>query len=82
MHTEAVKLSADQIADKTRDWPEDAISDLIHRIWSAKYGDCDPAVERAWHEGIQRRTVELESSQVQRIPLEEALARARTLIGR
>ena len=65
MHTGAMKLSADQIVDETRDWPEAAIADLIDRIWSAKYGDADPAIERAWHEEIQRRTAELESGQVQ-----------------
>jgi hypothetical protein len=29
MHTEAMKLSADQIVCETRDWPEDAIADLM-----------------------------------------------------
>ena len=82
MQTGSMKLSTDQIVDETRDWPEDAIADLIDRIWSAKYGDADPAVECAWHEEIQRRTAELESGQVEGIPLEEALAKARTIIGR
>ena len=77
-----MKLSADQIVIEARTWSEDAIADLIDRIWSAKYGDADPAVERAWHEENQRRTAELESGQVQGIPLEESLERARALIRR
>ena len=68
--------------DETRDWPEDTIADLIDPIWTAKYGDADPAVERAWREEIRRRAAELEGGQVQGIPLEEALARARAIIGR
>ena len=82
MHTEAMRLSADQIVDETRDWPGDAIVDLIDRVWSANYGDADPAIERAWHEEIQHRTAELESGQVRGIPLEEVLARARAVIRR
>ena len=77
-----MELSADQIVEETRDWPEDAIADLIDRIWRAKYGDADPAVERAWHDEIQRRVAEMESGKVQGIPLEETLARARIISGR
>jgi putative addiction module component (TIGR02574 family) len=77
-----MELSADRIVEETRDWPEDAIADLIDRIWRAKYGDADPAVERAWHDEIQRRVAELENGKVQGVPLEETLARARTISGR
>jgi putative addiction module component (TIGR02574 family) len=47
----------------------------------AKYGDADPAVERAWHDEIQRRVADMESGNVQGIPLEETLARARNISG-
>ena len=80
IHTQAMKLSVGQIVEETRHWPEDAIADLLDRISSATYGDADPAVERAWCKETQRRPAELEGGQVQ--GLEEALARARALIGR
>jgi hypothetical protein len=79
VQTYTMELSADQIVDETRDWPEDAIADLIDRIWRAKYGDAEPAVKRAWHDEIQRRVAEMENGTVQGIPLEDTLARARTI---
>ena len=81
MQTYAMQLSADQIVEETREWPDDAVADLVDRIMRAKYGDADPAVERAWHDEIHRRVADMESGKVQGIPLEETLARARTISG-
>jgi len=41
----------------------------------------DSAVERAWHDEIQRRVADMESGKVQGLPLEETLAKARTISG-
>jgi putative addiction module component (TIGR02574 family) len=76
-----MKLSADEIVEATHDWSDETIADLVDRIWCAKYSDTDPAIERAWHDEIQRRAAEMESGTVQGIPLEETLARLRTIRG-
>jgi putative addiction module component (TIGR02574 family) len=81
MQTLQMQLSVDQIVEETRDWPEDAVADLVDRILRAKYGEVDPSVDQAWHEEIRRRIADMESGNVQGIPLEETLAKARNIIG-
>jgi len=81
MQTPQMQLSADQIVEETSDWPEDAVADLVDRILRAKYGEADPSIDDAWREEIRRRIANLESGKAQRIPLEDALANARKLIG-
>ena len=76
-----MQLSADQIVEETRKWPDDAVADLVDRIMRAKYGDPDPAIERAWRDEVQRRVADMEGGKVLGIPLEETLARARTISG-
>jgi putative addiction module component (TIGR02574 family) len=76
-----MQLSADQIVEETREWPDDAVADLVDRIMRAKYGDADPVIERAWRDEIQRRVADMEGGKVQGIPLEETLAKARTISG-
>jgi hypothetical protein len=56
MQTHGMQLSADQIVEETRDWPEDAVADLIDRIWRANGGEVDPLVDRL---GRMRRGAEL-----------------------
>ena len=81
MQTRAMQLSADQIIEETSNWPEDAVADLVDRIFRAKYGDLDPSVDKAWYEEIGRRIADMESGKVQGIPLEETLAKARNITG-
>jgi putative addiction module component (TIGR02574 family) len=64
----------------TSDRPEDAVADLVDRIFR-KYGEVDPLVDKAWHQEIGRRIADLESGKVQGIPLEETLAKARKITG-
>jgi hypothetical protein len=68
-----MQLSVDQILEETSDWPEDAVADLVDRILRAKYGEIDPSVDEAWRVDIHRRFAELESGNVQGIPLDETL---------
>jgi hypothetical protein len=82
MHTAAMPMTLDQIVEETSQWPEDAVADLVDRILLAKHGGLDPAVDTAWREESRRRLAELESGQVQGIPLEETLAKARQIVGR
>jgi hypothetical protein len=76
-----LQLSADRSVEESREWPEAAVADLVDRIMRAKYGEAEPAVERAWHDEIQRRVADMESGKVQGIPFEGNLARARTISG-
>ena len=82
MQTYPMQLSADQIVEETSDWPEDAVADLVDRILRAKYGHVDPSVDKAWQDETRRRIADMESGRVEGIPLEETLAKARTIAGR
>jgi len=77
-----MQLSADQIVEETSDWPEDAVADLVDRILRAKYGEVDPSIDTAWQDETRRRIADMESGRVQGVPLEETLAKARTIAGR
>jgi hypothetical protein len=81
MQTQQMQLSADQIVEKTSDWPEDAVADLVDRILRAKYGEVDPAVNKAWQDETRRRIADLESGRVAAVPLDETLAKARKITG-
>jgi Putative addiction module component len=74
-----MQLSADQIVEETSDWPEDAIADLVDRILRAKYGEVDPSIDKAWQDETRSRIADMESGRVQGVPLEETLAKARTI---
>lgn len=75
-------IAVDQIVEETSQWPDDAVAELVDRILLAKHGGVDPTVDGAWRSEMQRRVAELESGQVQGIPMDETLAKARKLIGR
>jgi len=75
-------LTLEQIVEETSQWPSDVVAELVDRIMLAKHGGGNAAVDSAWRVEAQRRLAELESGQVQGIPLEETLAKARKLIGR
>jgi putative addiction module component (TIGR02574 family) len=75
-------MTVDQIVEETSQWPEDVVAELVDRIMLAKHGGVDAAVDTAWRAEAQRRLAELKSGQVQGIPLEDTLAKARKLIGR
>jgi hypothetical protein len=75
-------ITVDQIVEETSQWPADAVAELVDRILLAKHGGVDVTVDGAWRSEVQRRVAELESGQVQGIPMDETLAKARKLIGR
>jgi hypothetical protein len=75
-------MTLDQIVEETRQWPEDAVAELVDRIMLAKHGGLDSGIDAAWRSEAQRRLAELESGQVQGVPLEETLAKARAILGR
>ena len=79
---QTMPMTVEQIVEETSQWPEDVVAELVDRIMVAKHGGVDAGVESAWKVEAQRRLAELQSGQVQGIPLEDTLARARKLIGR
>jgi hypothetical protein len=79
---QTMPMTVEEIVEETSQWPEDVVADLVDRIMIAKHGGGDPGIESAWKVEGQRRLAELQSGQVQGIPLEDTLAKARKLIGR
>lgn len=77
-----MSLTLDQIVEEARQWPEDVVAELVDRIMVAKHGGLSPEIEAAWRATAHRRLSELESGQVQGVPLEETLAKARAVLGR
>lgn len=75
-------LTLDQIVEESRQWPEDVVAELVDRIMIAKHGGLPSEIDAAWRDTAHRRLVELESGQVQGVPLEETLAKARAILGR
>jgi 2',3'-cyclic-nucleotide 2'-phosphodiesterase (5'-nucleotidase family) len=78
----SMPITVEQIVEETRQWPADAVAELVDRILLAKHGGVEATVEGAWRNEAQRRFAELEGGQVRGIPMEETLAKARKLIGR
>jgi hypothetical protein len=72
----------DKVVEEISRWPVDAVVELVDRILIPEHGGLDESADSAWRREAQRRVAELEIGQVQGIPLEETLAKARKLIGR
>jgi len=62
--------------------PADVVAELVDRILLARHGGIEPDVEAAWGKEIHQRIEEIETGKVKGIPVEESLARVRTIIGR
>lgn len=82
MHSNSMRMTIEQIVDEIREWPKEAVAELVDRIYRDKYGDLSLPLKAAWHAEISRRIADLESGRVQGIPLEETLAKARAIAGR
>ena len=70
-------ISLDQIVEATRELPAETVAELIDRIMVARHGGIEPSVAEEWKNVTDRRIAEIESGNVQGVPLEESLARAR-----
>ncbi len=73
-------LTVEQIVAETRQWPPEKVDELFDRL-AADTSGTDPEIEVAWGREIRRRIQEIETGQVQGIPIEESLARIRKLAG-
>jgi len=77
----AMPITLDQIVEETRELPGDVVADLIDRILLARHGGVEPSVVTAWKAETDRRIAEIESGQVEGVPLAASLARARKRAG-
>ena len=73
-------LTLDQILEETRNWPPEKVGELVDRL-TADLHASDPETEAAWKTEITRRLDEIQTGQVQGIPVEEVFAKARRLLG-
>ena len=74
-------IPLDQIVEETREMPAEVVAELVDRIMVARHGGIEPAVAEGWKTEIDRRIAEIESGQIQGVPLAESLARARKIAG-
>lgn len=77
-----MSLTLDQIVEEAQQWPEDVVAELVDRLMLAKHGGLNARTDAAWRSEAHRRLAELESGQVQGVPLEETLTKARAILGR
>lgn len=61
--------------------PVEVVAELVDRIMATRHGSVDPTVAEAWKDEIDHRIAEIESGEVQGVPLEESVARARKIAG-
>ena len=74
-------ITLEQIVEETRQLPADVVTRLVDQILVARHGGMEPDVESAWKAEVQTRLSAMESGQVQRIPVDESLARIRRIAG-
>jgi putative addiction module component (TIGR02574 family) len=79
-YNDGVPLTVEQIIEETRDWPSEKVEELIERLAENPHSS-DPKTEAAWKAEINRRVEEIQSGQVQGIPLDKSLARIRKIAG-
>ena len=75
-----VPMTLDQIVEETRHWPPERVGELVGRLSDDLHAS-DPETEAAWKTEIDRRVEEIQTGQVQGIPVEQSLARIRKIVG-
>jgi putative addiction module component (TIGR02574 family) len=73
-------ITLDEIVAETKHWPPERVGELVDRLTEDLHASA-PEIEAAWKSEVDRRIAEIESGQVQGVPLEESLARARKIAG-
>lgn len=74
-------MTLDQIIEETRTWPPEKVGELVGRLTEDLHATA-PEIDAAWRTEIDRRIEEIQSGKVQGIPVEEAFAKARRILGR
>ena len=75
-----VPMTLEQIVEEARHWPPEKVGELVGRL-SEDLHASDPETETAWKSEINRRVEEIQTGQVQGIPVEQSLARIRKIAG-
>lgn len=73
-------MTLDQIVEEVRHWPPEKVGELVSRLsgdMHASYVE----TEAAWKTEVDRRVAEIQTGQVQGIPVEQSLARIRKIAG-
>ena len=73
-------MTLEQIVEEARHWPPEKVGELVGRL-SEDLHSSDPETESAWKSEINRRVEEIQTGQVQGIPVEQSLARIRKIAG-
>lgn len=76
-----MSLTLDQIVEETRRLPRGQVAELVDRLTFELHDEPDPEHDAAWAGEAERRLAEIRSGQVQPIPGEEVMARARKIVG-
>jgi putative addiction module component (TIGR02574 family) len=74
-------MTLDQIVDETRQLPQDLRAELVERILLSGHGGLAPHIEDAWQRETRRRVADIQAGRAKGIPLDDALAEARKLVG-
>ncbi|MSU51447.1 MAG: hypothetical protein EXS37_20565 [Opitutus sp.] len=74
-------MTLKELYTETRQLPRERAVELMDLLLIDTFSEPDVAVDEAWGREIDRRLAELESGQVQGIPVEEVMARARKIVG-
>jgi len=72
-------LTKQLIIEETKNWPDEAISDLIDSILLAKHGG--ESLE-SWQATARMRLEEIDSEQAEAIPGEQVTAKIARIVGR
>jgi len=75
-----VPMTLDQIVEETRQLTREQVAELVERLAEDLHAS-DPETDAAWKTEVDRRVSEIQSGQVQGIPLEESFARIRKIAG-
>jgi putative addiction module component (TIGR02574 family) len=73
-------MTLDQIVEEARHWPPEKVGELVNRL-SGDLHASDVETEAAWKTEVDRRVAEIQTGQVQGIPVEQSLARIRKIAG-
>ena len=74
-------MTLKELYAETRQLPREQAVELMDLLLIDTFSEPDLAVDEAWGREIDRRLAELESGQVQGVPVEEVMARARKIVG-
>lgn len=70
-----------EIVAEARQLPYGERTELIEQLIADAAKDIDPEVEKAWGDEALRRIKEIEEGKVQGIPVEQAMAEVRKIVG-